>query len=90
MKTVSDYYDSYSKDVIPRDAGPSQLRETRAAFYSGAMTMFTMMNDVGDVDDMDEAMKALGAIHDEMEGFQKELEINAAKEVVAKFIVGDE
>ncbi len=84
MKDIESYYESYSKDVIPKDAGPTQLSETRAAFYCGAIAMFEMMNEVGDLHDMGEAMKALDEINAEVKAFIEEMKMNVAMQTVDK------
>jgi hypothetical protein len=37
---VADQWADFLKRVVPTDAGPTQLRETRRAFYAGAQCLF--------------------------------------------------
>lgn len=39
MNTIRDQWESYAREVLPKDAGPVQVQETRRAFYAGARAM---------------------------------------------------
>lgn len=39
--TIRELWDSYARDVVPKDAPIVQRWETRRAFYAGAQALFT-------------------------------------------------
>ena len=47
MNTIQAQWASYEKNVMPDDAGPVQVRETRRAFYGGALAMFSLLHEAG-------------------------------------------
>lgn len=50
-KTVGSEWDSYREEVLPKDAGSTQVTETCNAFYAGAVSMRTMMHEALSSDD---------------------------------------
>jgi hypothetical protein len=36
LQTVAEMWAEYREKVVPKDAGPTQIRECRVAFYAGA------------------------------------------------------
>ncbi len=40
MKLIENAWLSYRREVVPADAGPGRVKETRYAFYGGAMALF--------------------------------------------------
>jgi hypothetical protein len=71
VNLIRDAWQSYDRDVVPREAGESQRLETRRAFYAGAMTVLLITTKLGE-DAVSEAdgVKTLDAIHREMEQFR--------------------
>lgn len=68
-KTIADNWRSYHRRVLPPDAGPIQVRETRRAFYAGAAMMFGMVSKVGDDDRSEaESMEVMDRIWAEIQG----------------------
>lgn len=43
-KTIKEFWISYYKNVIPKDAPDTQIKESRRAFYAGAAAMFQAIN----------------------------------------------
>lgn len=54
MNYIKQNWDKYLREVMPKDAPPIQIIETRRAFYSGAASLFTMMVDSTKRDGMTE------------------------------------
>lgn len=67
--SVRDAWLEYRAKVIPRDAGPNQVRETRIAFYAGAATMFATMTALSEKLPEDEAIVVLDRINSELVRF---------------------
>jgi hypothetical protein len=67
MKTLADQWDSFRLLVVPADAGATQVREMRRAFYAGAEAMRATLMSVPDGDV--EEMAACDAIQAELERF---------------------
>lgn len=40
-ETLNESWDSYAERVLPKNAPPVQIQETRRAFYAGAQALFT-------------------------------------------------
>lgn len=62
--TIKKQWKSYLEKVVPEDAGPNQVSETKKSFYAGAVVLYEMM--VEDIPAMSEAdgiamMQELGA-----------------------------
>lgn len=65
--TIKKQWNSYLEKVVPEDAGPNQVLETKRAFYGGALVVYKMM--VADIPDMSDEdgvamMQELGAEFD--------------------------
>ncbi len=56
------------RQILPRDATPAQIKETRRAFYSGAVAMFQFIVAVSDHDE-GQATAAMTAVDDEARAF---------------------
>lgn len=69
MPTVKDGWNRYLHSCIPRNAGPTQITESKAAFYAGALTFFGLSGDVIDIEDDDEAAKAYSKLREELNAF---------------------
>lgn len=48
MKTVKAEWEEYARLVLPADAPPVQITETRRAFYAGAWSMLMQSSELGD------------------------------------------
>lgn len=67
MNTLRDEWNEYRDRVVPKDASPTQLQETRRAWYGGAWAMLQLqIGNAGD-DVSEEANMAL------LMGWQQEL-----------------
>ena len=42
IESVAQAWDDYRAIVMPKNAGPTQVKECRRAFYAGAETLFAM------------------------------------------------
>jgi len=68
--TVLDLWESYLKNVVPADAEPIQIQETRRAFYGGAWMLLQTVKRLGDDDfTEDDGVEALEALEQEMKNF---------------------
>ncbi len=47
MNKIEAQWQSYMKDVVPKEAGATQIRETRRAFFAGAEAMMNICQAVG-------------------------------------------
>lgn len=64
------------KCVIPEDASPVQIKETRQAFYSGAAILFSvlMMDLDEDHEPTDEDMQKMADLQNEIDAFGQEID----------------
>ena len=46
MNTISEKWELFQSEVIPKSAGPIQLREMKLAFYSGAFAFLAMQKEI--------------------------------------------
>lgn len=79
MKLLGRAWESYLSMVIPKDAGPVQIKETRQAFYSGATILFSILTseqffDEGEAETVDDLAK-MKMIQDEVDAFGVELDL---------------
>ena len=47
-------FSEYQRTVIPKGAHPTQVQETRRAFYAGARTVMAVLQEIGNHDDISE------------------------------------
>jgi len=67
-------WNEYAKMVIPDDTGPTQIEETRRAFYAGAATVIGFMHDWATLDlDSKDGAAALESLSDQVEAFLKSI-----------------
>jgi len=65
---------SYLNEVVPVDAGTSQIKETRLAFMSGAIAAYgTILHHMDDSNSEDVIMKKLEFLNEEFEAFKVEM-----------------
>jgi hypothetical protein len=69
-KTLDKLWTEYRK-ILPQNASPVQVNETKKAFYAGAYSILTaMVSQVGDEEDAtDEDMDMVGGFFEEAEQF---------------------
>jgi len=66
-KTIEEYWVEYAKNLLPKDAGPTQCRETERAFYGGVKAMMTIMAELGEKEvSEDEVIEILQTLQKEM------------------------
>lgn len=70
MNTIRDEWDSYLSDVVPKDADPIQVQETRRAFYAGARAMQGLLMVATTYSD-DAAEQLMQAFENELAAFGK-------------------
>lgn len=63
-------WESYRRDVMPKDAGHSQKLETRRAFYAGAAAFYKLVYGIGDRKvTEDQGVAVLESLADELQRF---------------------
>lgn len=83
MKVIERAWRTYLAGVVPKDAGPAQLAETRQAFYAGASILFSVMtgehffddDGKGGIDPAGDDIAKMQAIQDEIDAFGAELDL---------------
>jgi len=75
MKKIADLWQSYADHVLPPNAGDTQRRETRRAFYAGAHALFAgIVNGLTEgPEPQEEDLRALDDLRDEFEAFARDL-----------------
>lgn len=90
IKTMEEYWEQFSAAVFRgKDIGETQRRETRKAFFAGALCTMDVVGNVSDsIEDIDAGAQALEDLHQEV---IRECErqvvddvIRAARELVAR------
>jgi hypothetical protein len=72
--TIAAQWSEYESQVLPPCAGETQRRETRIAFYCGALALYQITDVIGQAETSEEAgMVILDVIHGEMVAFTAEL-----------------
>lgn len=71
VETVAESWESYRHEVLPANAGPAQIAETRRAFYAGSyITLMNIATHVGDPNaDEEEGVENLERLKAECEAF---------------------
>lgn len=70
MNRIEAQWESYLKEVIPAQAGPIQVAESRRAFFAGAQAMMTIFRAIGsDQVSEEEAERILEDASQELEKF---------------------
>lgn len=68
--SVKEKWESYRREVLPKDAGPSQVRECRRAFYAGFSAMLHVAASLGGDDvTQEQGIQTLDALLVECEEF---------------------
>jgi hypothetical protein len=80
MTTIKELWDSYAKDVVPKDAPTVQRWETRRAFYAGAQAVFmsilTMLDPGTEPTEAD--LRKMDALDQELRIFKEEVRAGRA------------
>jgi len=69
---ISDFWEGFKEDTIPKDAGEGQIHDMRASFYAGALTMMEINLRITKLPD-DEGVAILDGCMKEGEDFYNEL-----------------
>jgi len=75
MTTIFTEWQSYLRDVVPRNASHIQKEECRRAFYAGALASFALTLDAGSVEDEEVAAANLKRLQDEIRVVTKDLRL---------------
>ena len=77
-KYIQSGWASYQKCVIPEDASPVQIKETRQAFFSGAAVLFwTLMTGLDeDREPTDDDMRKMEDLQKEIDAFGQKLDFD--------------
>lgn len=67
---IAEGWESYQRRVMPLDASPSQIKETRRAIYAGVQIMMAIMHGLGDdAISGDEGVAIMESVADELRTF---------------------
>ena len=70
MRAIEHSWEEYRRLVVPADAGPTQVKLTRQAFYAGVVTMYSLGLFIGrDGTTEDQGMAILAAVEAELREF---------------------
>jgi hypothetical protein len=80
-KTLAEIWAKYEREVMPRDAGETQRRESRNCFYAGAAVLFSiiMRNMSAGDEPQPEDMELLDNLAAEIKAFELETVERAAR-----------
>lgn len=71
---IAKAWEEYRTGVLPKNAPPIQVMETRRAFYAGAQCFFAATLEFSDQDTPDErGVDALEAMNQELQGFARDV-----------------
>ena len=78
-KLIQHGWESYRRNVVPADASPIQINETRQAFYAGASILFEALMRVMDSDDeaASKGTRVMNDLQTEVSDFGAELDQSA-------------
>lgn len=71
MNTVQEQWIEYKNTVIPKDAGPIQMEETKLAFYSGAFVLINQLTSISEDYTEEQACNIVSGINEEIENYLK-------------------
>lgn len=79
LKLIERAWLSYLARVVPKNAGPEQVKGSRQAFYSGATILFSILTseqffDKGETETVDDLAK-MQMIQDEVDTFGAEIDL---------------
>jgi len=71
MKKIADLWQSYAAHVLPPNASDTQRRETRRAFYAGALSIFNVIVDslTDGPEPQEEDVRTIEALSEELSAF---------------------
>ena len=72
MNTIQNAYKSY-EELMPKDAGEIQRKETKRAFYAGALTMFTLLNKISNNKNENIAIQLTEGLYQELELYKQQV-----------------
>lgn len=74
IKTLAEAWTGYLERVVPRNAGPIQLKQTKRNFYAGALAMLSLMSSINEDTPEEEGVKLFEALCQELKEFGDKLE----------------
>ena len=69
MNTIQDHWFDYRKSVMPKGCSDIQIRETRRAFYAGAATMLSVMDEIAGLGSHSKEEDAIRTIENDLQTF---------------------
>jgi hypothetical protein len=80
MTTIRELWDSYARDVVPKDAPTVQRWETRRAFYAGAQATFMSIISMLDpgTEPTEADLRKMDALDQELRTFKEEVRAGRA------------
>ena len=84
IKSIKENWEEYKSKCVPKDAGESQVFETRMAFEAGCMIMFESVVSIVDNLNEDQGCAEFDKIAAEIQLICKERVLLAAKQILDK------
>lgn len=73
-RLIEDCWRTYAEHVLPTNAPPVQVQETRRAFYGGVQSLMGVMFDIGgDEVSEDEGVRRLESVRAELKQFVRDV-----------------
>lgn len=72
-------WNSYRQEVMPKNAAPTQVKETRRGFYAGALAMLSIIKRISDKCSKEQGAQKLDEVQRELNMFNQEDEQNSAR-----------
>lgn len=66
---IADEWETYRREIVPADAPPVQIQETRRAFYAGVHAALAIMFEISEIDNETEQDDHAASLFDEIEEF---------------------
>jgi hypothetical protein len=74
-RTIAGAWNSYSKAALPPTAGAVQRRETKQAFYAGAISLLGVLDELSTPEVSEEAgMAVLASLHHEARSYGADIQ----------------
>ena len=84
MKYIQNGWASYLKVIVPKNAGATQIEETKQAFFGGAAVLLTTMLNAmsGDTEATESDLQFMTDLHNELDAFGSALDKKILKPTV--------
>lgn len=77
-RAISIAWASYAGQVIPKSAGPDQLRDMRDTFYAGALAALLAISEAGNKGSDDAGVDHIEGIHQELAQYVADFDVPAS------------